>query len=278
MMRWVGLHRSLVLPVTLLGGVALLATIGPVIWPFDPLAMDFNAPLAAPSIAHPMGTDSAGRDVFARFIFGARLSLLVGVAVVVGGLVVGGGIGVLAGISGHALDNVLMRGIDALAAFPPLVLAMSVTVGLGVGLGTATLGTMLSCVPLYARVARSDMLRLRVRPFVEATVALGAGRARILFCHLLPHTASTMLVLSASEFGYAILTIAGLGFVGLGAQIPQPEWGAMITDGLQYALTGHWWISLFPGLGVMLCVIGASLLADQVREILDRTAGVDGVR
>src|SRR5262249_9785513 len=127
MMRWVGLHRSRVLPVTLLGGLALLATIGPVIWPFDPLAMDFNAPLAAPSIAHPMGTDSAGRDVFARFICGARLSLLVGVAVVVGGLVVGGGIGVLAGISGHALDNVLMRGIDALAAFPPLVLAMSVT-------------------------------------------------------------------------------------------------------------------------------------------------------
>jgi peptide/nickel transport system permease protein len=277
-LRWAGRHPLLLLAIALLGAVALLAAVGPLIWPLDPLAMDFDAPLAAPSLAHPMGTDSNGRDVLARFIFGARLSLLVGFAVVVSGLVVGGGIGVLAAISGPALDNVLMRVIDALAAFPPLILAMSVTVGLGVGLATAALGTMLSCVPFYARLIRSDLLRLRARPFVEATVALGAGRGRILLHHLLPHTAPTMLVQSASVFGYAILTIAGLGFVGLGAQIPEPEWGTMITDGLQYALTGQWWIALFPGLGVLICVVAANLLADHVRDILDPAARADGVR
>ncbi len=253
----------------LLGMLALLAAVGPLVWPHDPLAMDFDAVLAPPSLAHPMGTDSNGRDVLARFVAGARISLVVGAAVVVSGLLVGGGIGLLAGVSGPVLDTVLMRVIDAFAAFPPLILAMSVTVGLGVGLATAALGTMLSCVPFYARLIRSDIVRLRSRPFVEATVALGAGRGRIVLHHLLPHTAPTMLVQSASVFGYAILTLAGLGFIGLGAQIPQPEWGAMITDGMQYALTGQWWVALFPGLGVLLSVIAMNLIADGVHALLD---------
>lgn len=242
-----------------------LALIGPWLWPLGPLEMDFSAPMAAPSWAHPMGTDSNGRDVFARFLSGAGISLTVGAAVVVSGLIVGGAIGVAAGIGGRMVDMVLMRVIDALAAFPPLILAMAVTVGLGVGLTTAALGIMLSCVPFFARLMRGDILRIRSLPFVEASTAIGVSRWRIIWRHMLPHTAPTMLVQCASVFGYAILTLAGLGFIGLGAQIPEPEWGAMITDGLQYALTGQWWLALFPGIGVFAAVVAANLLADAAQ-------------
>ncbi|MBB5751620.1 ABC transporter permease [Prosthecomicrobium pneumaticum] len=262
--RNAGFGLALVLTVVLL----LLAIAGPSLWHLGPLDMDFGAPLAAPSFAHPMGTDSNGRDVFARFLAGARISLAVGAAVVVTGLIVGGGIGIAAGIGGRVLDTVLMRIVDALAAFPPLILAMAITVGLGVGLTTAAFGIMLSCVPFFARLMRADILRIRALPFIEASVAVGVGRWRIVGRHLLPHTAPTMLVQCASVFGYAILTLAGLGFIGLGAQIPEPEWGAMITDGLQYALTGQWWLALFPGFGVLAAVVAANLLADHAQAVL----------
>ncbi|WEK51964.1 MAG: ABC transporter permease [Candidatus Kaistia colombiensis] len=252
--------------------------LGPSLWPLSPLDMDFGAPLAAPSLAHPMGTDSNGRDVFARFLTGARISLAVGAVVVLAGLIVGGTIGVVAGLGGRIADSILMRLIDALAAFPPLILAMAVTVALGVGLKTAAIGIALSSVPFFARLMRGDILRIKTLPFVEASVAMGAKRSRIVGRHLLPHTTPTMLVQCASVFGYAILTLAGLGFIGLGAQIPEPEWGAMITDGLQYALTGQWWLALFPGLGVLLAVVAANLLADRLEETLNPRSARNQVR
>ena len=245
------------------------AGFGPWVWDVDPLLINFDAVLQPPSVAHPMGTDGNGRDVLARFIDGSRLSLIVGFAVVVSGLIVGGTIGLVAGVSPGFADGVLMRVIDALAAFPPLILAMAITVGLGVGLETAALGIMLSSVPYYARLIRADVIRIRALTSVEAAVALGAGRLRIVVRHILPHTTSTMLIQSAAVFGYAVLTLAALGFVGLGAQIPEPEWGAMITDGMRYALTGQWWITVFPGLGLLVAVVAANLLADRVRDILD---------
>ena len=245
------------------------AGLGPWIWDVDPLLIDFDAVLQPPSVAHPMGTDGNGRDVLARFIDGSRLSLIVGFAVVVSGLMVGGTIGLVAGVSPGFADGVLMRVIDALAAFPPLILAMAITVGLGVGLETAALGIMLSSVPYYARLIRADVIRIRALTSVEAAVALGAGRLRVIVRHILPHTTSTMSIQSAAVFGYAVLTLAALGFVGLGAQIPEPEWGAMITDGMRYALTGQWWITVFPGLGLLAAVVAANLLADRVRDLLD---------
>jgi peptide/nickel transport system permease protein len=247
----------------------LLAVFGPLFWPRDPLAMDFAAPLAAPSLDHPMGTDGNGRDIFARFIHGARISLTIGAAVVATGLVVGGGLGLLAGIGGWIADIVLMRAVDAVAAFPPLILAMAVTVGLGGGLETAALGIMLSTVPFYARLIRADVIRIRSLPFIEATIALGAKQRRIVVYHVIPHTASTMLIQSAAVFGYSILALAGLGFVGLGAQIPTPEWGTMITDGLQYALTGGWWVAIFPGIGVLLAAGAVNVIADRLRDHID---------
>jgi peptide/nickel transport system permease protein len=162
-----------------------------------------------------------------------------------------------------------MRIMDAILAFPPLILAMAVTVGLGAGLETAALGIMLTSLPYYARLLRSEVLRIRSLPFIEAAHALGARQTRIMARHIVPHVVSTLLIQAAAVFGYAILTLAALGFVGLGAQVPTPEWGTMITDGLQYFLTGQWWIGVFPGLGVLLAVTAASVIADRTRDILD---------
>jgi peptide/nickel transport system permease protein len=264
-----GRETPLYVALALLALLVLLAMFGPLAWPRDPLSMDFAAPLAPPSLDHPMGTDGNGRDILARFIYGARISLSIGIAVVVTGLAIGGGVGLLAGIGGWIADLVLMRMINAIAAFPPLVLAMAVTVGLGSGLETAALGIMLSTVPYYARLVRADVIRLRSLPFIEATIALGARRARVVLYHLIPHTASTMLIQSAAVFGYSILALAGLGFVGLGAQIPTPEWGTMITDGLQYALTGGWWVAVFPGIGVLLAAATVNVIADRLRDHVD---------
>jgi peptide/nickel transport system permease protein len=146
---------------------------------------------------------------------------------------------------------------------------MAVTVGLGVGLVTATLGVILTTIPYYARLTRSEVLHIRSLNFVEAARALGARRGRIMLRHIVPHLTSTLLIQSAAVFGYAILAIAALGFVGLGAQVPTPEWGSMITDGLNNVLTGGWWIGVFPGIGVLLAVTAASIIADRSRDIFD---------
>jgi peptide/nickel transport system permease protein len=252
-----------------IGVLAFLAIFGSLIWTKDPRAIDVGGSLLAPSRAHPMGTDSIGRDVFARFNEGARISLAVGGLVVVVGAILGGIAGVVAGASPGWIDATLMRTMDAILAFPPLILAMAVTVGLGAGLKTAGLGIMLTSLPYYARLLRSEVLRIRSLPFIEAAHALGARRTRIMGRHIVPHVVSTLLIQAAAVFGYAILTLAALGFVGLGAQPPTAEWGSMITDGLQYTLTGQWWIGVFPGLGVFLAVSAANVLADRAGEVLD---------
>jgi peptide/nickel transport system permease protein len=246
-----------------------LALFGPLAWNKDPLGIDVGSALEAPSLSHPMGTDSVGRDVFARFNEGARISLAVGLTVIAIGSLVGGLIGLIGGTFGGPADGFGMRVMDSILAFPPLVLAMAVTVGLGVGLKTAAFGIVLVSIPYYARVVRSEVLRIRSSTFIDATRALGASRRRIVVRHVAPNVMSTLPILGAANFGYAILTLAALGFVGLGAQIPQPEWGAMITDGQQYILTGQWWIAVFPGIGILIVVAATSIIADRVRDILD---------
>lgn len=260
--------RPLCLPLGLFAALALAAFAGPLLWRVDPLAMDFTAFLAPPSLAHPMGTDATGRDVLARFLAGGRLSLAVGCLVMLGGMIPGALIGLIAARSGGVVDSLLMRLMDSIAAFPPILLAMAVAIGLGGGLWAAVLGVIISTMPFFARLMRSEMLRIRSYPFMEAAIAMGASPRFLLSWHIGPHAASTMLVQCASVFGYAIITLAGLGFVGLGAQIPTPEWGVMITEGMQYALTGQWWLTIFPGLGILLAVVAANLLADRLSAIL----------
>jgi peptide/nickel transport system permease protein len=267
--RFVVHDPALATAAVLLGVLVFCAVLGPLVWPKDPLAIDVAGALQPPSVAHPMGTDENGRDLFARFNEGARISLAVGAAVVLSGVVLGGLIGLAAGVFRGKTDSVLMRLLDSILAFPPLILAMAMTVGFGVGLWSAAFGTLVTTIPYFARLLRSDVIRIRELPHVEAAVALGASTKRVVFRHIVPHAIPTMLIQSAAVFGYAILTLAALGFVGLGAQIPTPEWGAMITDGLQYALTGQWWIALFPGLGVLFAVVAANILADRTRDIID---------
>lgn len=260
--------RPLLFPVVILALLAGTVLLGPLLWRVDPLEMDFTAFLAPPSAAHPMGTDATGRDVFARFLAGGRLSLLVGFIVMVAGLLPGALLGLIAARMGGTTDTVLMRTMDSIAAFPPILLAMAVAIGFGGGLWAAVLGVVISTIPFFARLMRSEMLRIRSFPFIEAAQAMGATPGFTLRWHIAPHAASTMLVQCASVFGYAIITLAGLGFVGLGAKVPTPEWGVMITEGMQYALTGQWWLTIFPGLGILVAVVGTNLLADRLSAVL----------
>jgi peptide/nickel transport system permease protein len=256
-------------PVVVFGLLVLFAIFAPIIWSQSPDTQNLLNSLASPSSAHPMGTDELGRDVFARVASGARLSLLFALIVALTGAVVGGTIGLLAGTLGGASDGVTMRFMDAILAFPPLILAMAVTVGLGVGVFTAGIGIALVSVPWYARVTRSEALRVRSLPFIEAAYAMGATRSRIIRRHVVPHMLPVLFIQMAAAFGYAVLALAGLSFVGLGAQVPTPEWGAMITEGLSYALTGQWWVSVFPGIFLLITVTAANVLSDRLRDVLD---------
>lgn len=270
--RSIGRDGELLLGGGLLLLLVLMATVMRLIWTKSPTSVDLSHALAAPSLSHPMGTDENGRDLLARFDEGAGISLLVGVSVSVVGAAVGATIGVAAGLLGGWREAVLMRCMDALLAFPPLVLAMAVTVGLGPGVVTAACGVMLVSIPWYARILRSEVLRLRSQAYIEAAYTMGAKRSRIVRQHLIPQLLPTVFTQSAAVFSYGILALAGLGFVGLGAQVPTPDWGAMMTEGLTYALAGQWWISVFPGIGVLVATTGAALLADRGRDILDPRA------
>jgi peptide/nickel transport system permease protein len=261
--------RTLLAGALTLVALTLVGALGHFFWPHDPLAVDLLASLQSPSLAHPMGTDKLGRDVFARWCDGAEISMAVGAVVALIGGLIGATVGLVAGTSTRLVDNALMRVMDAVLAFPALLLAMAVTLGLGVGLRTAAIGIIIPTIPWYARLVRSDVLRIRALPFVEATVTLGARRSRTVARHILPHTIPTLAIQAGAVFGYAILTLAALGFVGLGAQVPTPEWGTMITEGLDNALTGQWWVAFFPGLGILIAATAANVLADRVRDILD---------
>jgi peptide/nickel transport system permease protein len=249
--------------------VILVGVLGSLLSPHGALQLDLLSSLQGPSLDHPMGTDQLGRDVFARWCEGAEISMSVGAIVAIVGAILGAAVGLTAGTSSSFVDNVLMRVMDAVLAFPALLLAMAVTLGLGVGLRTAAIGIIIPTIPWYARLVRSDVLRIRSLPFVEATVTLGATRRRTVIRHVLPHTLPTLAIQAGAVFSYSILTLAALGFVGLGAQIPTPEWGTMITDGLDSALAGQWWVTFFPGVGLLIVATAANVLADRVRDVLD---------
>ncbi len=267
--RGVLTDRKLAIPSLVLALMVLFAVFVPIFWHYGPDKQNLIEALQAPSANHPMGTDQLGRDVLARVSSGARISLGVAFLVAAVGAAVGGLIGLLAGTFGGLGDNLAMRVMDALLAFPPLILAMAVTVGLGVGLVTAAIGVTLVSIPWYARLIRSEAIRIRTLPFIEAAYALGAPRGMVVRRHIAPHLAPVLLIQMAAAFGYAVLALAGLSFVGLGAQVPTPEWGAMITEGLPYVLTGQQWIAVFPGAALLITVTAISMLSDRARDLLD---------
>jgi peptide/nickel transport system permease protein len=268
-MRTLLADRKIAFPFAVIVALVLFAIFAPILWDFGPDKQDLLHSLESPSWSHPMGTDQLGRDVFARVADGARISLIVATLVTVAGALLGGLIGLLAGTIGGVSDGVVMRAMDAILAFPPLILAMAVTVGLGIGLNTAAIGVALVSVPWYARLLRSEALRIRSLPFIEASYAIGMKRSRVIARHVIPHMLPVLFIQMAAAFGYAVLGLASLSFVGLGAQVPTPEWGALITEGLSYSLTGQWWISIFPGVALLITVTAASMLSDRMRDLLD---------
>jgi peptide/nickel transport system permease protein len=261
--------RKIAFPFAVIVALVLFAIFAPILWDFGPDKQDLLHSLESPSWSHPMGTDQLGRDVFARVADGARISLIVATLVTLAGALLGGLIGLLAGTIGGVSEGAVMRLMDAILAFPPLILAMAVTVGLGIGLNTAAIGVALVSVPWYARLLRSEALRIRSLSFIEASYAIGMKRSSVIARHVIPHMLPVLFIQMAAAFSYAVLGLASLSFVGLGAQVPTPEWGALITEGLSYSLTGQWWISIFPGVALLITVTAASMLSDRMRDLLD---------
>jgi peptide/nickel transport system permease protein len=252
--------------------VALLtfvSLVGPVLLTTSPIAQDIDAVLDPPSIAHLFGTDELGRDIFARAVYGGRISLQVGVVSTLLALVVGTSLGLIAGYSGGRwIDNLIMRGIDALLAFPSLVLAIAITAVLGPNLQNAMLAIGIVNIPSFARLVRGQVLTIRPMEFVEAARTLGATPLRVIVFHLLPNTLGPIVVLASLRLAFAVLSEASLSFLGLGAQPPIPTWGSMLNAGRSY-LEQQPWVSFFPGMAIFLTVLGFSVIGDGLRDTLD---------
>lgn len=247
---------------------ALLAILAPAFAPYDPLAQDIPNGLASPSPEHWMGTDKLGRDIFSRMLYGTRISLAAGLGVVVMAGLVGISVGIVAGYRGGWLDEGLMRVTDIFFAFPSLILAMAIAGALGPSLQNALIAVAVVTWPVYARLIRGQVLVLRDREFVQAARSVGAGHLLILRRHLFPNTLSPLLVQASFEMGTVILAVAGLSFIGFGAQPPTPEWGVMISEGRNY-ITTHWWLTFFPAMAMLLAVAGFNLIGDGLRDVFD---------
>ena len=247
---------------------SLSALLASVLAPANPLDQKLSQRLKPPSPAHWLGTDQLGRDVLSRLLFGARISLTVGLVVVGTAGTFGTLVGLVAGYTGGLVDEALMRVTDVFLAFPALILAMAIAGALGPSLNNAMIAIAVVTWPVYARLVRGQVLSLREREFVEAARSLGASTARILWRHILPNTLAPILVQARFDMGGAILSAAGLSFIGFGAQPPTPEWGVMISDGRKYVSTQSW-LSLFPGLAILLTVAAFNLIGDGLRDSLD---------
>ena len=246
----------------------LAIAIAPLLVSHSPIAIDMARKLAPPSLAHPLGTDFFGRDVLARVLHGGRFTLAIGLGVVVLAFVVGVAFGTLAGFAGGAIDMVIMRVVDALLSFPSLVLAIALAASFGPSLSTAMLAVAITLAPQFARVARGQALAISVRPYVEAAIAIGVSTPRLLLRYVLRNGVGPLLVQASLSLGSAILQTASLGFLGLGAQPPTPEWGADVAANMQYVREAPW-VALAPGFAILLAVLCFNLIGDGLRDVLD---------
>ncbi len=256
------------LGIALLGFFVILAAVGPWLAPDDPLEQDLGRRLQAPGREHLLGTDEFGRDVLSRLLYGTRISLLVGIVSVAIGVILGGTLGLVTGYFGGWVDLAGMRLVDVMLAFPGIVLAIIVVAVLGPSLSHAMIAVGVVAVPHYARIVRASVLAVKEMPFVEAERALGASPARILSRTILPHCSAPLLVQASLGLATAILEAAGLSFLGLGAQPPTPEWGAMLGQGRSYVIHAPWMLAA-PGAAILLTVLGFNLIGDGLRDALD---------
>lgn len=258
------------LTVSLLGILLLvvLAVFAPLIAPYNPLEQFTSAKaLQAPSLAHLMGTDEVGRDVFSRVVYGTRLSLLISILILSFGMIIGIGVGAAAALGGGVVDEILMRVTDVFFAVPLLILGMAVVATLGPSVKSLIIAMSLAWWPGYARLIRGQLLSIKERTFVESARAIGNSSIRVTLRHILPQTFPELLVRVTLDVGNVILIVSGLSFLGLGAQPPTPEWGAMIGDARTYALSAPW-LMLFPGLAIVFTILMFSMLGDGLRDLL----------
>lgn len=257
-------------------GVLTVAAAAPALAPYDPIANDLRARLQPPSWAHVFGTDDFGRDVFSRVVWGTRISLLVAAIVVAVAALGGAVVGLISGYVGGRLDDIVMRVIDVLLAFPALLLALAVMAALGSSLVNVILAVAVAFLPRFARLQRSVALSVRERDFVMAAEALGSPRLRVLWRHVMPNCLAPVIVMSTVSAADAILVEASLSFLGLGVQPPAPTWGAVISDGRSFMQNAPW-ISGLSGVAIMCTVLGLNLLGDGARDVLDPTLRGEGV-
>jgi len=267
-------NKAALLGLTILLLVTGSAVLASVISPADPLLQDVSVRLKPPTLeggdgrAHLLGTDHLGRDILSRLIFGARISLIIGISAVALAGTLGTLIGLVAGYRGGRIDDLCMRLTDTMLAMPFILLALAVIAVLGSSLRNIIFVLGITSWVSYARVVRAEVLTLRTREFVSAAQALGGGGQRIVFRHLLPNVLTPVIVIATLEVARMIILESALSFLGLGVQPPTPTWGGMLADGRAY-LSTSWWLATFPGLCIMLSVLGINLLGDWLRDILD---------
>jgi len=261
-------HPLALAGLTIILALVLTAALAPWLTPYDPLAVDLQYKLLPPSSIHVFGTDDLGRDILSRVIAGSRISLQIAIMVVAFAFAFGTSLGIVAGFYGGAINEVLMRITDMFLSIPSLILALVIAAALGPSLYNVMLSLCATWWPWYTRLARAEALSVREKQYTEAARMVGVSSFRLIFRHMLPNCLSPVIVNASMDMGFVILTAAGLSFIGLGAQPPSPEWGAMLSLGRTY-LREAWWIATFPGLAILITVLGFNLLGDGLRDILD---------
>ncbi len=261
-------------PMTLLGlGIILLVVIlgvaAPLIAPADPLELHATIRLQPPEAAHLMGTDDYGRDIFSRALYATQVDLKIALSAVTAAALAGVVLGSIAGYFRGLVDELIMRTLDIVQAFPAFILAMGLAVALGPGQTTIVYVVGFIMIPIFARLVRSEILSARERGYVEAARCMGAADHEIIFQQLLPNCLTPVIVQFALSMSYAILDAASLSFVGLGVRPPEAEWGSMVNQGVGFIVSGQWWLSIFPGLMMSVTILGFNLLADGLRDVFD---------
>ncbi len=261
-------NPSAVTGTLLVGALVLAGVFAPLLTPYDPAQQSLMEVLKPPSLEHPLGTDQLGRDILARLLFGARLTLFMGVFAVGVGMIVGVPLGVISGYYRGYVDMAIQRVMDLMLSFTTFLLALALVSLLGVGLTNVIVAVGISTIPRFARLVRSSVLTIREIAYVEASHAMGARDGRILWRHVLPNAFAPVIIQATLSMGATILTAAGLGFLGLGVQPPTPEWGAMLGEGRNYIFTSPY-VTTFPGMAIFVAVLGFNLLGDGLRDALD---------
>jgi len=271
--RWRQLANALRQPAIAIGVAVMVlfvlaALLAPLLAPYNPLAQNIQASLRPPSATHLFGTDKLGRDIFSRILYGGRIAVQIGIVSVAVAFIGGILLGLISGYYGGIVDTVLSRLLEIWLSFPDILFVIAVVAILGPSLNTVILSLGFLSIPAYARIVRGSVLSARQELYVEAARSVGVRSGRIMLRHILPNVVAPLIILSSMRFGGALLTGAGLSFIGLGAQPPTPEWGAILSTGRMYMYQAPW-ITVFPGLAIAIFVLGVNMLGDGLRDVLD---------